>query len=173
MSNQDFDFSAVPDPANIISMSQRAAVGNVATSVDDNPDDAAQALKISGATGAPASVVYGDLDHHEAQLKARLSSAIVSANPLLQSYVNSHPMAAKVSNDDYGQLDAISQVLRKVAPGQGYDGSILQAAVKGFKENYDYENTEAEFGRYKDWLAQNPLFGNFALGNDVSLINPG
>ena len=98
-------------------MSQRAAVGNVATSVDDNPDDAAQALKISGATGAPASVVYGDLDHHEAQLKARLSNSIVTNNPLLQNYVNSHPLAAKVSNDDWGALDEATQQITHFVNG--------------------------------------------------------
>ena len=138
MSNQDFDFTAVPDPANIISMSQRAAVGNVATSVDDDPDKAARALDIAGATGQPSSVVYGDLDHHEAQLKSRLSSAIVADNPLLQTYVNSHPMAAKVSNDDYGQLDATSQVLTKHL--EGYFASALQ----GFKEG-------AGSGQIGDW----------------------
>ena len=165
MSNTDFDPDYMPDPTNVIGLAQRAALGNVATSVDDDPDKAARAYDIAEATGLPASVVHGDLEHHEAQLKAQLSAELIKNNPALQDYVNSHPLAAKVSNDDYGQLDKVSEAVGKYAgaPGVGYApeevSPTLQSLAKDFKEGFGDQPLGAwgaQDERSKEFIRQYP-----------------
>lgn len=117
MSNQDFEFGQVP-----IDFTARRAQALVATSSEDNPDDAARANQIARAAGVSPGAAYENREVLEPQLKARLAGDIVRNNSFLQDYVTSHPLAAKVSNDDYGQLDEVSKKVQ--ALGQ-----------KGFLEN--------------------------------------
>src|SRR5215472_10723486 len=91
---------------------QRAAAARTWGAMDDNPDDAARALKLGEMSGAPAPSLVGDKEFEE-NWKAGLNTHIIRNNPDLQDYVNSHPLAASVSQDDYGQLDKISEMLRK------------------------------------------------------------
>lgn len=86
-----------------------SAPRQVVSQIDANPDQAARSVELSSATGVPASVINGDLDGFEAKHKAFLAANIVRGNAQLQAYVNSHPLAASVSNDDYGNLDQFSQ----------------------------------------------------------------
>lgn len=168
MSNTDVDPDFQPDPSNIIQMSQRAAIGNVATSVEDDPDKAAKSIDLAAATGAPATAVYDDYDTHAAQFKSKLSTDIVASNPLLQDFVNSHPLAAKVSNDDYGQLDKVSEIVSKLGTPEGLgsagDGrvgkSILEAGIKGFHETANFEGLSEEHNKLATMLAGNPVFAN-------------
>jgi hypothetical protein len=152
MSNTDFDF---PDPGEFMQQELRRAQGNAIVGLEANPDDAVRAQQLSQATGLPAPVVLGDLDHYDNQSRVRMTSALLENNPELQAYVNSDPLAASVSNDDYGQLDATSASVKKYG-GEG----ILSAAMRGFKENFDAEGADVEYGKYRDWLAQNPAFAN-------------
>lgn len=80
-------------------------VGNIA----ENPDQASRAMELAKATGAPASAIFGDLDEFERQSKAQLASSIVAGNQHLSDFVESNPMVPKIANDDYGNLDAVSQ----------------------------------------------------------------
>lgn len=86
-----------------------AAPVQAATSTDANPDQAAKAVSLSQSTGVPAPAIFGDVDGFAAQHKAGLAADIVNGNPQLSEYVNSHPLAASVSNDDWGNLDSLSQ----------------------------------------------------------------
>ena len=102
-----------------------------------NPDQSARAYELEQATGVPSSIINGDIDTFEQQHKAALASDIVGANPYISDYVNSHPMAAGASNDDWGQLDKVSQSLLKVTPfaniyGSDAGYSVLKAATKAF-----------------------------------------
>ena len=109
---------------------QASAVG----SINDNPDEAARAIQLSDSSGVPAPVIYGDQSNFEQQHKAALAGSLIQNNPQLQTYVGSDPMAAKVSNDDYGQLDAVSQATEKL--------NILsptKAMIQGFQEGFDYQ----------------------------------
>jgi Large polyvalent protein associated domain 22 len=120
-----------PDPDNLVNLGTRRAVGQAVQSADDSPDDATRALELSNATGVHPAIVHGDLENFEQQHKVRLASDIVRSNQFIQEYINSHPLAAKVSNDDYGQLDAVSQAVQK-----HNDSSILMQAIKGFGEGF-------------------------------------
>lgn len=157
------------DPANVVGLSQRRAQREVVTSLDDDSEQAARANDLAEATGVHPALVYGDQEHFEQQHKARLATQIVEGNPYLQAYVNSHPLAAKVSNDDYGQLDAVSQALSKYAtvPGIGYvpeePNSVLKAGLKGFVETADFSGLAGEHEKLAQMLAANPVFGNIFI----------
>lgn len=81
--------------------------------LDANPDDAARANQLAQATGIHPALVDANLENVEKQHKATLTQELFNNNPKLQEYVNSHPLAAKLSNDDYAQLDKISDMLSR------------------------------------------------------------
>jgi len=147
------------DYSNIIGsmFSPAAAVGNL----DAEPDKAARAVGLEQSTGVPASTIYGDVETFEAQHKAALTRELFRNNPQLGQYANSNPMAAKVSADDWGALDAVSSKLEKLRAGSlTAPTSILSAAVKGFGEGFGPEaagawalRTDAD----QQFAKQNPL----------------
>lgn len=94
---------------------QTSAQADVATSLTDSPDDAARTLELSRVTGIPPDLIYGDLDNFEQQNRGAMASEIVRQSPRLQAYINSNPLAAKVSNDDWGQLGKIVDMFDKFA----------------------------------------------------------
>ncbi|HSW91848.1 MAG TPA: hypothetical protein VLG09_04335, partial [Candidatus Saccharimonadales bacterium] len=115
------------DPTEYIRQEQQAQARNVITSIDADPDQAARAQSLSQSTGVPAAVIYGDQENFEKQHKIALTNSILSNNQYLRDYMDSNPMAAKVSNDDVGQLDTISQALQKY----GVAGALHKAAMSG------------------------------------------
>lgn len=104
---QDFD------PVSFVQQQRRRTMANALTSLDASPEDAARAQDLSQATGAPPALVYGDLENFEQQHKAALTATLLKNNSYLSQYADSHPLAAKVSNDDWGNLDSLSQTLSK------------------------------------------------------------
>lgn len=82
-----------------------AVVGDIAS----NPDQAARAMELASVTGAPASAIFDDLEEFERQNKAQLASEIVRGNPHIADFVSRSPMVPKIANDDYGNLDSVSQ----------------------------------------------------------------
>lgn len=89
--------------------SANPALPQVVGNIDENPDNAARAMELGRITGAPASAIFGDLEEFERQNKAQLASSIVRNNVHLSDWVQSDPMVPKVANDDYGNLDTVSQ----------------------------------------------------------------
>ena len=85
------------------------ALPSVVGNIDEDPDRAQQALDLAKATGSPATAIYGDLDEFQCQHKAAMASDIVANNPHISDFVQSNPMAPKIANDDYGNLDSVSQ----------------------------------------------------------------
>ena len=94
---------------------QNPALPTTVGNIDEDPDKAQRAIDLSKATGVAPTNIYGDLEEFERQHKAVLASDIVANNPHLSDYVQSNPMAAKISNDDYGQLDATSAAVTKMS----------------------------------------------------------
>lgn len=87
---------------------------NVTSNIDVNPDQSARAYQLQNATGIPASIISGDLESFETQSKASMANAIVSKNAYIQDYVQRHPLASQISNDDYGNLDRLSEGLEQL-----------------------------------------------------------
>src|SRR6266568_6349782 len=93
-----------------------AKQSNVAA-LDSDPDQAAESLDLSDSTGVPSTAIYGDLDGFKCAHKAALGSSIISDNEYIADYLNSHPMAPRVSHDDLGALDDHSRSLVAI-PGE-------------------------------------------------------
>src|ERR1700734_1252330 len=103
----------------------------VTSNIDVDPDASARAYELEQATGVPSSIISGDMDSFETQHKAAVAVDIVSGNPYIGEYVNSHPLASQVSNDDYGMLDTISQHL------QGFPrANAIYQSLKGVIGSY-------------------------------------
>lgn len=128
---------------------------------ESNPDEAARALQLSDATGIPSGVVGDNLKEVDAGYRSSLTTEIVGSNGHLQDYINSHPLAAKLSNDDWHNLSALSDSLKKMEPGlaekiaEGYGVTqgflsrvqkatdpvgILGAVAKGVYESSDFSS---------------------------------
>ena len=167
----DVDYSAPFDASDFILREQKSAKITALNSLDDDPEKAARAQQLADATGEHPALVYGDLENFETQHKAALTNELLSNNQFLQSYVNSHPLAAKVSNDDYGQLDAVSQAIGRLSggPSMGDDilppgtRSVLGAVVKGFKANANFAGLDEEHKKLAELMASSPVFGNIFI----------
>lgn len=123
----------------------RAAQARALDAMDGNPDEAAQAVKIGNATGRPAAAINGDKDF-QGQYQGALAGQFIRNNPHIAEYVNSHPLAANVSSDDFGQLDKISSLLPRIIPPalSPLTGpraivaapSVIQKGIEGFVEGW-------------------------------------
>ena len=91
-------------------MASQAAIRGL----DGSPDEAARAIELGKATGANPALIYGDLENYEQQHKVMLTHSLIMNNQFLRDYANSDPMAAKVSANDWGQLDKISEVAKQL-----------------------------------------------------------
>ena len=81
----------------------------------ESPDDATRAMQLAKSSGADPALVASDLGGVEERQKAAYTDQLLKNNPHLMDYVNSHPMAASVSNGDWGNLDKFSQTLQGTA----------------------------------------------------------
>ncbi len=93
---------------NFIAGMGNAAPAQAVAGIDDNPDQAAEALNLSQSTGTPSTAIYGDLDEYKRQHKAALATRLIRGNSELGDYIASHPLAPAISNDDYGNLSVFS-----------------------------------------------------------------
>lgn len=107
-----------------------SAQATAVTSIDDDPEKAARAIKLGEASGESPAVVFGDLENFDKNYRRSLTGGIVGGDEHLSEYATSDPMAAKVSNDDWGQLGAIAERLKRFA----FDP--LKAGAKGFQEGF-------------------------------------
>lgn len=151
-----------PGPTNIFEAADSGADlarAKLQTAADANPDQSAKAMQIGEDLGVPPNIVDQDFKNFENIHSVGANAALVNGNQFLQTYLNSHPMAARVSKDDLPQLDAVSKSMLKYS-GIGIMQSTLGAAVDTFKEAFNYPGQQAEFQQYQQWLAQNPLFAN-------------
>lgn len=87
-------------------ISSYAAVpgAEVTAAANDNPDQAAEAIKLGSVSGIDPSIIHGDLDYFKQNLKSATGNVIVGQYPELQSYIRNNRLAASVSNDDWGKL---------------------------------------------------------------------
>jgi len=110
--------------------------GKVSAAVEDDPDKAARADALSRATGTPPEMIHENLEEFEQDHKNQLSQHIVDSNEYLRDYVQSHPLAASVSNDDWANLDAATTSTRRVASKGLFENAsdILGGMWQGVKD---------------------------------------
>src|SRR6266403_872675 len=143
-----------------------AKTSNVA-SLDADPEQAARSLELEEATGVPATAIFGDVDNFERQNKAAMGSGIIADNVHIADYLNSHPMAPRLSHDDLGQLDTASQSIQGIGVESRLakwlkDDSISQSFQRGFGDQpfaqMIYQTPiEAQRKHDIDWALSNPL----------------
>ncbi len=140
----DFDFFG--DEA------QQARISNVAA-LDDDPESAARAIELGQSSGVPASAIYGDVEGFERQHKAALGSGIIGDNYHIAAYLNSHPLASRLSHDDLGQLDTASQAISAIP-----EKTMLQRAHDALKIGALAEKAFPgdPLAPYKEWGLQRP-----------------
>ena len=164
------------DAADYVLNEQRQARITALTSLDADPEEAAKAVDLSKATGAPAPLVLGDMENFQQQHKAALTAELLRNNRFLEQYA-ADPIAAQVSNDDWGSLDKISQHLdhfhgplpqfgKEIAKGIGSgDTSAIKRGFEAFKEAHgDWIGIDRET---MDRITSNPVVANIlnqALG---------
>lgn len=118
-----------------------------------DPDKAVRAHELSKATGLPPSAVYADVENVDQQVKNALSAHLVNNNTYLRDYVNSHPLAAKVSHDDWGKLnDVTDSFLEALKPTPG-DMKVFGEFVKGFRNQFDPEQEGKHLKEARDYYA--------------------
>src|SRR5215469_9624352 len=96
---------------------KRQANANLAIAPDVSADDAGRAIELEGMTGAPASYIARDVKDFEDRHKAVLGQDIVGSNPYLMEYVRQHPLYGSVSQDDWHNLDGVTDAYHKVSDG--------------------------------------------------------
>lgn len=151
------------DYDNVIDDYFEAPARQAALSIDDSPDRAVRARQLSKATGQPQLAVYNDLDRADQEHKADLTRMIVGRNDKLSAYIRGEPLAAVVSNDDYGNLDNISKEIGDLNSISGITKHILsdvfRAPIKGAE-------VMAEQAMQPYWFNKN--FPEFAAKNPYS-----
>jgi hypothetical protein len=79
--------------------------------MDEDPEQAADALDLEKETGVPAEQIYGDVDGFNRTYKSHLASQIIGENQIVADWLANHPMAPRVAHDDLGALDSTSQAM--------------------------------------------------------------
>jgi hypothetical protein len=123
----------------------------IASSVDADPDEAARAVDLSNATGIPTGLITADQETFDREYRQHSTMYLVMNNPKLIDYVNSHPLAAAVSNDDWGNLSQLSDRMGRTA------SAIASAAVAGFGPSpisgEEYARTSQVWGLFTPLVA--------------------
>lgn len=130
---------------------QRALVDE---GLEANPDDAAEALNLEHLTGTPAPAIMADQDNFKENLRRQSAMQLVLGNPALVTYLQSHPMAASVSNDDWANLDQVSQDSSALARFHRLLNApfekIGEAELEGIQSGWQGGGFDQELGKYTD-----------------------
>ena len=152
--------------------------GRVTFGLDANPDDAARTLDLSRSTGVPSSVIAPDLDHFDKSNQAQMARDLVMNNGQLRDYVNSHPLAAQVSNDDWGTLDKISEAATTFAQlHKALGGAVGQAAGAEGEATLAQPNVigstlSGAASAAKEAFGEGPLYDPVAIAKQFPLADP-
>ncbi len=154
------------DPSNLILSSRRATMGEAITSLADDPEKAARAVELGKATGEYPSLIYANLDNYEEQHKAALTSQLLSSSNYLRQYVDANPMHAKISNDDYANLDDAGDKIAKLHETSAFErwlksDSIAREFTEGLGDEplgHSAFKTKADL----DFAASHPFLASIA-----------
>src|SRR5580692_10998664 len=110
--------------------------------LDQNPDEAANAMQLEAVTGTPAPAIMTDPDEFKQNQRRDTAMQLVLNKPQLLTYLQSHPIAPAVSSDDWGNLDkytresttllAMNQLLRPLIGAAVEAESVSAEAQAGY-----------------------------------------
>ena len=119
-----------------------SAKSQTQTGFGTTPDDAARSIQLGDISGTPAPAIAPDVQGFDDATKRSMAATIVERDPQLMAYVHSHPMAASVSQNDWGNLSTISQAA-------GADAGILKTLNAPWDRGFDAALDAAK----EDWNA--------------------
>ena len=131
---------------------------------NDNPDQAAEAVKLGAATGVDPTIIHGDLDYFKQSLKSTTGNLIIGQYPELQNYIRNNKLAASVSNDDWGKLASFSDAAKGLDTFtqfmQEHDpvSRVGQPGAQAFEDAFQ-----------GPWLAQEAVQSDYRLHTNVHL----
>src|SRR6266702_1885829 len=142
-----------------------AKQSNVAA-LDGDPDQAAESIDLADSTGVPSSAIYGDLDGFKRAHKVALGSAIISDNEYIADYLNSHPMAPRVSHDDLGALDDVSRSIgsfyKDTRLGQWLNSASVAKSFEAGWGEQPFGQTMFQRPTDVEWALSHPLIASIA-----------
>ena len=154
------------DYEDLISDFDNVAPTKAITSLDQNPDDGARALALSRSTGVAPEVIHGDLPGFEQEHKQALTNGIVRNNDYIAAYIRGNKLADVVSNDDYGNLDNVSNVSQRLSEAIDQSKKFIQY-LPGFQIlKAGFESFEQPMLRTQD-VSQDGLAGALVRSADV------
>lgn len=167
---------------------QQAQAGIVG-SLDDDPEQVARSLELEKASGTPAGAIVGDVEGFERSLMATLGSAIIQGNAHIADYLNSHPLAPRLSHDDLGQLDTASQSISRIPEKSSLqrlhdalklgstetDTRIFRSFREGFGEASSKAFLSDPFIKNQegiDYAISHPLYSSITMGTGGLIAAP-
>jgi len=106
--------SDVDDITQSILDNRQSAGQRAMQDVDGDPDAAARSIELGEDTNTPSSAIHANLEQFEKNYKTQLTSQLLKNNPYLVEYANSHPLATKVSANDWHNLDQASEKMKQL-----------------------------------------------------------
>ena len=161
--------------SNIIPSLGTQTKARVTYGLDANPDEAAKVVGLEKTTGVPSQVIAPDVDHFDKLNQGQIARDLVMNNGQLRDYVNSHMMAAQVSNDDWGTLDKISQAATKFSQFKSWLPSLGGAVGEAAGEEGTATLAQPDIiGGTLSGAAEGAKegFGPESLVPDVSAVSP-
>ena len=96
---------------NLNDVDREVARSKILHATSTKPERAAKSQQMAPGLGLPAEIVNEDYDQYEPEFKAQKNADYVDDKPHLTDFINSHPMAAPIAQDDYENLDHWHNVL--------------------------------------------------------------
>lgn len=123
-----------------ISRRQESARAQAIGGFDISADDAGRAMELGRVTGQNPNVIASNVTEFDEANKRNMATAIIRQNLHLADYANANPINSKLSQDDWGTLDSVSQKLtgfRRLTafPSRTAEG-MIGAAIKGFQKGF-------------------------------------
>lgn len=119
-------------------------------SVGSNGQQAGESLSLSKKSGIPGVVIDADLPGAKQDIGQRTASTIVAANPTIQRYLEADPLHAKISHDDYENLQRATETAKNLT-----DESLLSRLWKATKAGA-YAGTPEETPQWLQEIQQLP-----------------
>lgn len=126
----------------VIAMPWMAARAKAVSSTEADPEKASRAMELSEATGVNVGAIYANTEEFEKSHKQALTGQIINDNKHLANYVNSHPLAADISSDDWGKLDTFSKTLERYSAGFSLPKKFLSTMADVWHESRDTASVE-------------------------------
>ena len=132
-----------------------------AVAPNSSPERTAKALDLSARSGVPVDVIQLNIEAAAQDIELQERAAAVRGSPELQAYVNSSPIAAQVSSDDFGPLQSFLDEVKNFVDSD--------PMVKAVRDNFD---TTTPLG-FQPGSEAEEFFRSIGMFKDPNRADPG